>query len=140
MDGTVDYDDVVRQVVLAACQRAGSSPALAKALTEAGVVQPSGRPYSRNAISHWREGRNACSANVILFCARFAGVSLDDLLGLADEDRVGLAAVAKSQRDLAAAQRRTAAILQRIEDRFSAASPEEQSLKAPRLRVESHGG
>jgi hypothetical protein len=106
----VDYDDLVRRVIEGAVQAAGSNAKLVDFLVielgdarRLGGTQPG--PYSRNAITNWRHGHNHPPVKVFLACAKRAGMSLDDLLGIEDSERDQ---VIRTMRD-------TSRLLQRVE-------------------------
>lgn len=72
---------IVQAVIDEARRHAGTGPLLAARLEELGVGGETGR-YSESAISNWTKGRTMPPADALLAAAKFAGISIDQKLGL----------------------------------------------------------
>ncbi len=88
----MDWNQVVREVLMEARQHLGGGTALARALDESGVRADAG-PYSVSAVSNWIKGRTRPPAEVVLAAAATADLSLDDRLRPPGRDHTGDARV-----------------------------------------------
>ncbi len=85
----MDWAQLVQEIVEEARRTAGSGPALAALLEDAGVGPEAGR-YSESGISNWIKGRTMPPGDVLLATASVGHISLDQKLTQADaaaEDR-----------------------------------------------------
>jgi transcriptional regulator with XRE-family HTH domain len=123
----------VREVVEEARRRAGSGPALAGLLEEAGVGPENGR-YSESGISNWVKGRAMPPADVLLAAAAVGHVSLDSKLRAAEApgvpgeagDLVDVDQLAREVQDLRRQYGRLEAILIDLHSRTGQPYPHER--------------